>query len=191
VPGEGLRVAVPADIDLAIPAPVNCPPIPAGPGTSLVGFPCAPEGSTAFSLLRGGQESRLRRLLPGTETYEEATWEGGRLGGVDFPIVRGEAYFVVLSSTSKVLRRGDSNADGTTNLSDAITILGYLFLGSPMNDCKDAADVNDDGKVDMSDPVRLLGHLFLGSEPPPAPFGVCGVDPTEDDLDCNTFAKCP
>jgi hypothetical protein len=87
--------------------------------------------------------------------------------------------------------RGDANVDGTTDINDAMTVLGYLFLGSAMNDCKDAADINDDGTVDLSDPVRILGHLFLGSERPPEPFGTCGTDPTTDELTCESFEGCP
>jgi hypothetical protein len=88
--------------------------------------------------------------------------------------------------------RGDSNDDGKADMSDAVTILWYLFLGIPMNDCKDAADVNDDGMVDISDPVRLLYYYFIGAERPPDPFGTCGVDPTTvDPLDCKDFSKCP
>jgi probable HAF family extracellular repeat protein len=94
------------------------------------------------------------------------------------------------SSPPAALTRGDSNADGATDVSDAVATLADLFLGIPMNDCQDAADVNDDGKVDLSDPVRLLGHLFLGSDPPPSPFNTCGVDPTVDGLDCKTFGAC-
>jgi phosphatidylethanolamine-binding protein (PEBP) family uncharacterized protein len=87
-------------------------------------------------------------------------------------------------------RRGDSNDDGTTDVSDALEILGFLFLGNTMNDCADAADVNDDGVVDISDPVRLLGYLFLGSEHPPDPFAACGGDSTGDELDCKTPDEC-
>lgn len=90
--------------------------------------------------------------------------------------------------------RGDSNADGTTDMSDAISILGYLSLGSPMNDCEDAADTNDEGTVDLSDAVSLLGYLFLGKpETLPEPFLACGGDPSEDLLDCKTFpsSACP
>ena len=100
-------------------------------------------------------------------------------------------YLESPSASNIPFRRADANADGAPDISDAITILGFLFLGGAMNDCRDAADVNDDGKVDISDPVRLLGHLFLGSEAPPAPFGACGMDPTGDELDCKTFSNCP
>ena len=72
-----------------------------------------------------------------------------------------------------------------------MTILGFLFVGAPMNDCLDAADVNDDGRVDISDPVRLPGFLFLGSERPPDPLSACEVDSTGDELDCRTFRACP
>lgn len=76
-------------------------------------------------------------------------------------------------------------------MSDAVTILGFLFLGNRRNDCEDAADVNDDGLVDISDPVRLLGHLFLGSGRPPEPFAACGADTTEDQVGCKAFKACP
>ncbi|MBN1443525.1 MAG: hypothetical protein JXA90_12515 [Planctomycetes bacterium] len=76
-------------------------------------------------------------------------------------------------------------------MSDAIAILGSLSLGTNINDCMDAADVNDDGQVDISDAVRLLGHLYLGSETPPDPFGACGEDTTEDELECSAYSACP
>jgi hypothetical protein len=96
-----------------------------------------------------------------------------------------------LTTFSVPFVRGDANADGMPDISDAVTVLGFLFLGDPMNDCGDAADFNDDGEVDISDPLRLLGHLFLGSPRPPEPFGGCGRDRTDDGLDCKTFVACP
>jgi len=55
----------------------------------------------------------------------------------------------------------------------------------------DAADADDSGKLDISDPIYTLGFLFLGGEAPPAPFGACGPDATEDALGCASFAPCP
>ena len=40
--------------------------------------------------------------------------------------------------------RGDGNDDGTIDLTDAITILNYLFLGGVVPGCLDAADADDD-----------------------------------------------
>jgi formylglycine-generating enzyme required for sulfatase activity len=94
--------------------------------------------------------------------------------------------------SAAVFQRGDANADGTVNISDAITVLGFLFLGSPAAlQCEDAADVDDSGALNITDPVYLLGFLFLGGPAPPAPHGKCGPDPTADALDCAAFPPCP
>ena len=88
-------------------------------------------------------------------------------------------------------QRGDGNADGQTDVSDAVFILSYLFTGGPTPSCLDAADSNDSGgtAVDLSDPIHLLYFLFIGGPEPPAPFSVCGSDPTVDgdDLSCKAF----
>ncbi|HLU47356.1 MAG TPA: thrombospondin type 3 repeat-containing protein, partial [Planctomycetota bacterium] len=79
--------------------------------------------------------------------------------------------------------RGDSNADGALNISDASALLNWLFLGGEPIFCEDAADGNDDGAVDISDAISVLGYLFLGGAAPPAPgANACGEDPTSDDL---------
>lgn len=66
--------------------------------------------------------------------------------------------------------RGDVNADGNVNISDAVGILNHLFgtqstlIFSPMN-----ADVNGSGSVDTADSIYLLAHLFNNG---PAPVRV-------------------
>ncbi len=86
--------------------------------------------------------------------------------------------------------RGDVNQDGRMDISDAIHILSYLFLGSKTIDCADSADVNDDGKVDISDAKYILSYMFLGTgslNPPTS----CGADPTPyDSLGCQSFKLC-
>jgi hypothetical protein len=86
--------------------------------------------------------------------------------------------------------RGDSNADGAVNLSDAIRTLAYLFQGGPVPDCLDAADSHDSGLLDISDPIYLLGVLFLGHGAIPPPYPECDCDRTEDSLRCK-MARCP
>jgi len=54
---------------------------------------------------------------------------------------------------------GDANGDGNVDISDAIAILSYLFMGGSLR-CPNNADINGDGTVDISDPVKLLGKLF-------------------------------
>jgi hypothetical protein len=74
---------------------------------------------------------------------------------------------------------GDTNQDSTLDLSDAVWLLGHLFLGTqPVLPCEGGTssvpgpgalalvDVNGDGEIDLSDGVSLLSYLFLGSRPP-------------------------
>lgn len=79
-------------------------------------------------------------------------------------------------------QRGDTDNSGSRDLTDAIRILNFLFLGGPAPVCDPVADVNADGTINLTDPVSLLGHLFLGNPAPgdltEADLQVCaGVDP--------------
>jgi hypothetical protein len=83
--------------------------------------------------------------------------------------------------------RGDATFDGEINISDAIYILTYLFVGSLGPECEDAADADDDGQLLITDAIYLLSSLFLGVPPPTAPFPEAGLDPTEDRLGCRGY----
>jgi hypothetical protein len=61
---------------------------------------------------------------------------------------------------------GDANFDGRFDISDPISVLGYLFLGDSEPLCSPAADYDGDGELIISDPIRMLGVLFLGQPPP-------------------------
>ena len=102
------------------------------------------------------------------------------IGAFENCLIAGAALFV----------RSDSNEDGRGNISDAISILDYLFLGGSAPGCLSSADANDDGAVDCSDPIFLFGHLFLGTSAPGAPALGCGEDPTTDTLACSTQPAC-
>ncbi len=88
--------------------------------------------------------------------------------------------------------RGDVNADGDTNLTDAVAVLSYYFADGTEPTCLDAADANDDGGVNIADAVAILAYFFSGAGDLPAPFPECGVDPTTDGdpLECQAFAPC-
>ncbi len=80
--------------------------------------------------------------------------------------------------------RGDMNLDARVELTDAVMILAYLFLGDPPPDCLDRADSDDNGEVDITDALNILFYLFLGAPPPPPPYPGTGTDPTPDALSC-------
>ena len=85
--------------------------------------------------------------------------------------------------------RGDSDANGIHDFTDAINTLKVIFLGTAKVTCDDAADTDDSGKVDFSDPIVTLAWLFLGFGSIAKPV-VCGADPTDDSLGCESHAFC-
>ncbi len=113
--------------------------------------------------------------------------EGDMLGvrfeerGVD--VARSIAYHPVAVEVIDFWR-GDFNFDGGRDISDAIAILNYLFVGNFASRCPDAGDTNDDGAVDISDASYLLLFLFIDGAAPPSPAADPGPDPTADELSC-------
>lgn len=87
-------------------------------------------------------------------------------------------------------RRGDGNADGALNLTDAVFLLDHLFRGASGPGCEESADTNADGRLDLSDAVYVLNYLFIGGEEPPAPFGACGRGAEPSGLTCLEFPPC-
>jgi hypothetical protein len=78
--------------------------------------------------------------------------------------------------------RGDSDQDGTVNITDPVFSLDWLFRGGTAPVCGDAVDANDDGNADIADPIYTLLFLFGGGAPPPFPGPeVPGYDGTPGD----------
>ncbi|MBN1441148.1 MAG: hypothetical protein JXA90_00495 [Planctomycetes bacterium] len=81
--------------------------------------------------------------------------------------------------------RGDCDLNDRLELSDAIRVFSFLFLGGASPSCEDACDSTDDGRLDITDGIYVLSYLFLGGREPPAPFSMPGPDTTADALaDC-------
>jgi hypothetical protein len=87
-------------------------------------------------------------------------------------------------------RRGDIDANGSLNLSDAVGLLLHLFLGGARPTCEKSADLDENGLVDLADSVYLLNYLFLGGPAPGDPFPGCGPDSSADTLTCDSHASC-
>ena len=84
------------------------------------------------------------------------------------------AYELCEGGGGTAFQRGDTNADGTVDISDPVAILNNLF-GTKQLPCLDAADTDASGSLEITDAVSLLGFLFLGTEAPAEPFGECGI----------------
>ncbi len=90
-------------------------------------------------------------------------------------------------------RRGDPNEDARIDISDAVFIFNYLFLGTQGPGCMKSADANGDGRLDISDPSFILNFLFYGSSAPPDPGPppqACSEGPAEETLGCGDYGGC-
>jgi hypothetical protein len=82
-------------------------------------------------------------------------------------------------------RRGDCDGDGAVggNVTDAIHLLNFNFLGGLAPPCAAACDANADGAVfgSVTDAVYILTFSFLGGPAPPAPSPDCGPGRESDE----------
>ncbi len=102
----------------------------------------------------------------------------------------GREESAVCDYACRTFSRGDGNEDGVLDVSDAVTVLSFLFQGLFCPRCLDAADCNDDGQIDTSDAVCVLSCLFGAGICPAAPFPACGFDTTIDDIGCAEYESC-
>ncbi len=87
--------------------------------------------------------------------------------------------------------RGDCSDDGGYDLSDAITLLEYVFSGGSRPNCLDACDSNDDGSLGVADAIVTLSFLFSAAAPPADPYPSCGGDLSVDTIGCYDASSCP
>ncbi len=90
---------------------------------------------------------------------------------------------------SPVFRRADANADGVTDLSDAIFTIFVLFGGS-VPACEKSLDFDGDGAIEVTDAVLHLSYLYLNGMEPSPPFTSCGTEPAGNGLTCREYGPC-
>ena len=180
------------------------------PSDSVLRFVASADGAAAEGYLSESfrELGRLRvRIQPaatgGTATIRvgEAFYRTNELGdlkaysGGYLPVPDQDTFLragqlvdgvLAIAGADPEFRRGDANRDGRADLSDAVAVLSFLFLGAAELSCEDGGDVDDSGDLNISDSIFLLSHLFLGGPPVPAPADACGRDPTDDLLGCES-----
>ena len=65
---------------------------------------------------------------------------------------------------------GDVNNDSVINISDAIFLINYIFLGGATPIPLEAGEVNCDETVNMADVIYIINYVFRGGNPP------CDID---------------
>lgn len=81
---------------------------------------------------------------------------------------------------------GDANNDNSVNVSDAVYVINFVFVGGahplPILACGDA---NGDGSINVSDAVYIINYVFVGGASP----GNCSPgDPDWNGEDCCQFS---
>jgi hypothetical protein len=66
---------------------------------------------------------------------------------------------------------GDADGDDNVNVSDAVFVINYVFVGGETPDPLEAADVNCDSEVNVSDAVSIINYVFAGGNAPCDPSG--------------------
>lgn len=61
---------------------------------------------------------------------------------------------------------GDANADESVNVSDAVFIINYVFVGGDTPNPIESADANCDSSVNVSDAVYIINFVFVGGNDP-------------------------
>jgi hypothetical protein len=101
----------------------------------------------------------------------------------------------VTLDTGGIQKPVDANQDGNQDISDAVSILSFLFLGGPPSElpCGDGGstdpanlalvNANGDANLDLSDAVYLLNWLFSGGPRP--------VNCIDDTCPCIRITGCP
>jgi hypothetical protein len=61
---------------------------------------------------------------------------------------------------------GDATGDESINISDAVWIINYIFIGGAEPDPYESGDTNCDGTVNVSDAVWIINYVFTGGDDP-------------------------
>jgi hypothetical protein len=61
---------------------------------------------------------------------------------------------------------GDANGHGTVNISDAVHIINYTFIGGEPPNPLESGDCNCDSAVNISDAVWIINYVFIGGAEP-------------------------
>jgi len=98
-----------------------------------------------------------------------------------------ESRLVALNRSTEIVYgmrrfvRGDINADGRVDVSDAVALLLWLFRENPTPRCVASANTDGDSVVVLTDAVYLLDHLFGVGPAPASPYPDGGASDLESD----------
>jgi CubicO group peptidase (beta-lactamase class C family) len=131
----------------------------------------------------GGEEPYYWRHISG-QIPDGLTFYGGGTGALSgtptfisdfsFEIEVQDASYPLKKDTVYILMHilepeyicGDASGDGTVNVSDAVYIINYVFVGGDPPYPLEAGDCNCDGNCNVSDAVWIINYVFVGGNNP-------------------------
>jgi hypothetical protein len=76
-------------------------------------------------------------------------------------------HFTIIDEVrSDAVKPGDANDDESTNIGDAVYLIGYVFKGGAPPPSKGEGDANGDCSVNIGDAVYLISYVFKGGAAP-------------------------
>jgi hypothetical protein len=76
-------------------------------------------------------------------------------------------YTLSVGSDTCLGKCGDCNFDGYVNISDAVFLINYVFMGGPPpQPLLACGDANEDGAAALSDAIYIINYVFVGGNPP-------------------------
>jgi len=73
---------------------------------------------------------------------------------------------IEINITAQSADCGDANSDGTVDVSDAVHLINYIFVGGFAPEPLERGNVNCDLIVDVSDAVWIINYVFVGGDAP-------------------------
>ena len=150
-----------------------------GRGTAMTAALCGSTYDTKISVFEGecGALTCVTNNDDDCGLQSGVAWDGA--DGVTYSILvhgysdRVGDFTLNVTSATPPSPRGDANADGEVNLTDAIFTLQWLFQAGDAPPCLASADANADGFIDISDPTFTLNFLYVGGAGHPADPDSC------------------
>jgi Peptidase family M28/Dockerin type I domain len=103
--------------------------------------------------------------ITGTPSWVSSFVFSVELSDADMPAKKDTIQFTI-TITEQAYICGDANSDGEINVSDAVWIVNYVFVGGDPPDPLEAGEANCDGSVNVSDAVWIINYVFLGGHEP-------------------------
>ncbi len=120
--------------------------------------------------LSSQQEIKWRTISAGGNTsFDSDISLSGTVGQAVFGSGNSEAHVIhsgFRQTFSPYYICGDANSDVTVNVSDAVWIINYVFIGGEPPEPYKSGNPNCDESVNISDAVWIINYVFMGGKEP-------------------------